>query len=91
MFQAQQSERSKAETGDQLKIDNADQSSFEKTDEVDKSEEETSPIQNSNQDITHSPKNENFFDEEEDTDQLHPLTSRPRLKYSSSHPLDNLI
>ncbi|XP_010319649.2 kinetochore protein SLK19-like [Solanum lycopersicum] len=47
LFQAQQSERSKVDTGDLLKIDNADQSSFEKTNEADKPKEEPDPIQKS--------------------------------------------
>ena len=50
-----------------MKIDNADQSLSEKTDEVDNYEEEPGPIQNSN-DITHSPENEDSVDEEEETD-----------------------
>ena len=62
-----------------------------KADEVEKYEEEPGTILNSSQNISNSPKNEEFLDEEEQTGQMNQLTLRPGWKHSSSHPLDNLI
>ena len=56
-----------------------------------KCEEEPGTILNSSQNISNSPKNEEFLDEEEQTGQMNQLTLRPGWKHSSSHPLDNLI
>ena len=85
LFESQKIERCEAEINDHLEIDNTDQRSSKNIEEVDKPEEESGPIQNSNQNITHSPKNEDSLDEEENTDLLHQLTSRQRWKHTSTH------
>ena len=58
-------------------INNADQSSSEKANEVEKCEEKLGTIRNSSQNISNSPENEEFLEEEEHTDQLNHLTLRP--------------
>ena len=65
LFNSQKIEGSEVHVNDQLGIDNADQSSSEKANEVEKCEEEHGTILNSSQNISNSPKNEEFLEEEE--------------------------
>ena len=91
LFNSQKIEGTEADVNDQLGIDNADQSSSEKANGIEKWEEESGTILNSSQNISNSPKNKEFLEEEEHTDQLNQLTFRPGWQHRSSHPLDNLI
>ncbi|XP_069151836.1 uncharacterized protein [Solanum lycopersicum] len=90
MFNSQKIDRSEADINDQSGIENADQSSSKKADEVEKYEEEPGTMVNSSQNISNAPENEEFL-EEEHTDKLNQLTLRPGWKHSSSHQLYNLI
>ena len=90
-FNSQEIEGSEVVVNDQLRNDNNDHSLSEKTDEVEKCEEEPGTILNSSDNISNSPVNDELLEEEEHTDQLHQLTFRVGWKHSSSHPLDNLI
>ena len=91
MFNSQKIEGSEAVVNDQLRNDNDDHSLSKKADEVEKCEEEPGTILKSSQNNSNSLENKEFLEEKEHTDQLNQLTLRPRLKHSSSYPLDNLI
>ena len=93
LFNSQKIVESEAVVNDQLRNDNDNDnhSLFEKADEVEKCEEGSGTILNSSQNSSNSPENDDFFEEEEHTNQLNQLTFRPGWKHSLSHPLDNLI